>query len=176
MGKIFFIILTVVSPFVCVLQIMSPKNYCYWFANKNPTSVTRRCRHGSLCRFYHLTGAEVAEMHRLSDALRHEDEPSDVECRSCRGRGTIQIIVHGAELLGLTDGSTNLPCIECDGRGSISTYPSRYAMNLIIRRSLRRDWCECRDPVVIYHADHTHPRESKHCYTCRDCKGLVQTG
>lgn len=137
---------------------------CYWFYNNNRDDHhgLRYCRHGSLCRFRHLTQEEVNVLNSDPEGL--------VDCPRCRGTGEMKIKVFGIRVAG---GETPIPCIGCNGSKTTTK------KKVILGKVEGREYCHCRHPDdgnTRYYADNQHPKCSKHCYVCTRCNGISQVG
>jgi len=160
---------------------MMIRGQCFWFYQANPGDgrPIRKCRHGSLCRFQHLTRRETDEILRLHEEMRRTPEKTTSECLLCDGSGQTSLRVETVRADGTTERDTTMPCFGCRGRGRLDEHPCQTRIRRIYDRAHGRDWCECRDRPVgasRYHADNTHPKCDKHCYTCTLCHGLTQIG
>lgn len=134
---------------------------CHWFyrMNRNDQNL-RYCRHGSLCRYKHLTQEEVMALEQHGA----EDQP----CPRCHGQKVqpVKWVVRDVET------QTQIMCMTCNGRGQISV------RERILQKVSNRLWCHCKHPSssTRYFPDNTHPKCKKHCYVCTRCNGISQTG
>lgn len=132
------------------------RGICHWFYQRNLNDLDLQyCRHGSTCRFKHLTQEEVETLQQRGN--------DPVQCPTCSGSG--QIFVRNLNL--------TMPCLYCYGKKEVTVKKT------ILNKCENREWCRCKESNprnTIYFPDGTHPKCRKHCYVCRKCKGITQTG
>lgn len=136
------------------------KGSCFWFYRVNKDeSKLRFCRDGSLCKYVHLTQEETNLIHQKGS----QQEP----CSTCKGSKyqTFNWVIQGVEK------PCNVTCLSCNGSGET------LIRDKVLSKARDRLWCKCKKSRdSTYYPDNTHPRCSKHCYVCVDCKGITQTG
>jgi hypothetical protein len=93
-----------------------------------------------------------------------------MNCPKCKGSGEIEITCSEYGKKGIEKFS--LPCIYCDGKGEIT---KKEFNKLKAEKAL---WCSCGNPSqeTRFWDDGQHPNCPKHCYTCKDCKKIIQVG
>lgn len=134
------------------------RGICHWFCrvNENDKNGLRKCRNGSLCRYRHLTREEAEQI------IQHGNQMED--CMSCNGTGQIYIRHH----------DFHMQCPQCDGKRQLTVRQQ------ILRKAENREWCDCkedeRDIDTWFFDDGRHPKCKKHCYVCKQCKGITQVG
>jgi len=136
------------------------RGICHWFCrvNENDKNGLRHCRNGSLCRYRHLTHEEAQAIIQRGNEME--------SCKTCNGTGQIYIRHH----------DFYMDCLTCNGKREVSV------KRLMLDKAENREWCHCKkgndddEHDTLYFADGQHPKCKKHCYVCKQCKGITQVG
>lgn len=146
---------------------MMIRGTCYFFFKKNVSEERelRLCNKGSLCPFKHWT-QEECQLYR-----NHYQNQNQItyDCNKCKGSGMQTILINQDRM--------EFCCTNCHGKKQFTKTISQKIKSELLEKDFERVWCHCKQfQGTTYFADGKHPRCSKHCYVCNQCKNIVQIG